>query len=151
VEINNLSHTDDIMLLYAVSRKSHKSKPKYTQANLKRWAQALVEENRRRKRAGDPRLSLDEYINKIHGILTPAAPTKTEAYVEPQSYAVQRSQEIKKYRSLVSDQITNCERKEPIQYSGERTLLGIAVMHKSNMVPVFDAESAKDIAQMRRN
>ena len=36
-------------------------------------------------------------------------------------------------------------------YSGERRLLGVATMHKSNMVPVFDREDAKDIAQMRRN
>jgi len=38
-------------------------------------------------------------------------------------------------------------------YSGERTLLGVATMHKSNMVPIFadKKEDAKDIAQMRRN
>ena len=36
-------------------------------------------------------------------------------------------------------------------YSGERRLLGVATMHKSNMVPVFDSKDAKDIAQMRRN
>jgi len=37
-------------------------------------------------------------------------------------------------------------------YSGERQLLGIATMHKSNMVPVFadKKEDAKDIAKMRR-
>ena len=36
-------------------------------------------------------------------------------------------------------------------YSGERRLLGVAIMHKSNMVPVFDSKDAKDIARMRRN
>jgi len=41
-------------------------------------------------------------------------------------------------------------RKKQMQYSGERKLLGIATMHKSNMVPVFDKEDAKDIAKMRR-
>jgi len=43
--------------------------------------------------------------------------------------------------------------KERQIYSGERTLLGVAVMHKSNMVPVFadKKEDAIDIAQMRRN
>ena len=35
-------------------------------------------------------------------------------------------------------------------YSGERRLLGVATMHKSNMVPVFDSKDAKDIARMRR-
>ena len=43
--------------------------------------------------------------------------------------------------------------KERLTYSGERTLLGVAVMHKSNMVPVFadKKEDAVDIANMRRN
>ena len=43
--------------------------------------------------------------------------------------------------------------KERLTYSGERQLLGIATMHKSNMVPVFadKKQDAKDIAEMRRN
>mgnify|MGYP003342647134 CR=1 FL=1 len=37
-------------------------------------------------------------------------------------------------------------------YSGQRRLLGIATMHKSNMVPVFadNKQVAEDIAKMRR-
>lgn len=35
-------------------------------------------------------------------------------------------------------------------YSGEMQLLGIATMHKSNMVPVFKKQDAEDIAKMRR-
>ena len=35
-------------------------------------------------------------------------------------------------------------------YSGERKLLGIATMHKSNLVPVFEKQDAIDIAKMRR-
>ena len=43
--------------------------------------------------------------------------------------------------------------KERNVYSGERQLLGIATMHKSNMVPIFadKKQDAKDIAEMRRN
>ena len=46
----------------------------------------------------------------------------------------------------------NATRKEPMKYTGERKLLGIATMHKSNMVPVFEdqKEQAIEIAQMRR-
>ena len=38
------------------------------------------------------------------------------------------------------------------EYNGERQLIGIATMHKSNMVPIFAdrKEDAKDIASMRR-
>ena len=41
-------------------------------------------------------------------------------------------------------------RHKPQQYSGERKLLGVATMHKSNLVPVFNEQDAKDIAKMRR-
>ena len=43
-------------------------------------------------------------------------------------------------------------KKEKMEYSGERKLIGIATMHKSNAVPIFehDKEHAKDIARMRR-
>jgi hypothetical protein len=34
-------------------------------------------------------------------------------------------------------------------YTGDK-LLGIAAMHKSNLVPIFDDDSAKDVASMRR-
>lgn len=57
-------------------------------------------------------------------------------------------------RSLpTSDRICgNGTRKEGNTYSGERQLLGVATMHKSNMVPVFadKKEDAKEIARMRR-
>ena len=44
-------------------------------------------------------------------------------------------------------------KREPMQYTGERKLLGIQTMHKSNMVPIFeeDKEHAIDIARMRRS
>jgi len=34
-------------------------------------------------------------------------------------------------------------------YTGDK-MIGIAAMHKSNLVPVFNDESAKDVAKMRR-
>lgn len=57
------------------------------------------------------------------------------------------------YPSLVTNATGNCTpRVEPMQYTGERKLLGIAAMHKSNLVPVFedDKNYAKDLARMRR-
>jgi len=50
------------------------------------------------------------------------------------------------------DGIGNGFKREANTYSGERQLLGVATMHKSNMVPVFadQKEQAKEIASMRR-
>lgn len=48
-----------------------------------------------------------------------------------------------------SDTVGNGFRKEAKVYTGSN-LLGIATMHKSNMVPVFRKEDAVHISQMRR-
>jgi hypothetical protein len=35
------------------------------------------------------------------------------------------------------------------QYTGDK-IVGLATMHKSNLVPIFNHEAAKDVAKMRR-
>ena len=42
-------------------------------------------------------------------------------------------------------------KKEQMQYSGKRKLIGIGLMHKSNLVPVWDEEGAKEITLMKGN
>lgn len=54
------------------------------------------------------------------------------------------------YRS-VTDISSHTARQEPLQYTGQRRLIGIATMHKSNAVPVFEREEAMEIAKMRRS
>jgi hypothetical protein len=44
----------------------------------------------------------------------------------------------------------NAAKRESSVYSGDR-LVGIATMHKSNLVPVWNEDQAKDLATMRRN
>ena len=60
--------------------------------------------------------------------------------------------EGRKFESCRSDQFYNSSsaKKDEKVYSGERKLLGIATMHKSNMVPVFSTEDAEALAKMRR-
>jgi hypothetical protein len=54
---------------------------------------------------------------------------------------------------VTSDKVGNGAAKPQMVYSGERQLIGVATMHKSNLVPIFAdrKEDAVDIAQMRRN
>ena len=40
-------------------------------------------------------------------------------------------------------------KKAPVQYTGD-AMLGVATMHKSNSVPVFQQKDAEDISRMRR-
>lgn len=44
---------------------------------------------------------------------------------------------------------SHCSKPKDKVYTGT-AMIGIATMHKSNMVPVFNTESAKDISKMRR-
>lgn len=71
-----------------------------------------------------------------------------------ESYNTLLEDQKKLYQSLENKygDLSHMRRKEPMQYTGERRLLGVAVMHKSNMVPVFaeDENYAKDLARMRR-
>ena len=70
-----------------------------------------------------------------------------------------RETELDKAPSLRTKQsFSACTKKEPMHYTGERKLVGIAMMHKSNLVPVFaddddktGRKQATEISQMRRN
>ena len=56
------------------------------------------------------------------------------------------------YPSYVSKNTTAITKERTDAIHSERKLLGIAAMHKSNLVPVFedDKQYAKDLARMRR-
>ena len=41
-------------------------------------------------------------------------------------------------------------KKESMVYDGERKLIGVAVLHKSCLQPVFSQQEAEEIAKMRR-
>lgn len=74
---------------------------------------------------------------------------RSEVKVEPvvQSGIVYR--ETPNYPSVMSDSFST-EKRETNKYTGDK-LIGIAMMHKSNLVPVFNPEHAKDVSSMRRN
>ena len=76
-------------------------------------------------------------------------PIRAKAALEA---AERREQEKKEFLERISKVKDSMGKKEALQYTGERKLVGIATMHKSNAVPIFedDKEHAIDIARMRR-
>lgn len=92
-------------------------------------------------------LEFKDYVAYLNG--TYKAPKRT-AYLK--AYEPPKLRETKHYPSLSNSIGGNGVRKEPMKYTGERKLLGIATMHKSNMVPIFEdnKEEAIEIARMRR-
>lgn len=77
---------------------------------------------------------------------------------KPKLNGVSKTKESQSYRRetpdipSVGDGVGNGLKKNSNVYSGERQLLGVATMHKSNMVPIFadNKDEAKEIARMRR-
>jgi hypothetical protein len=59
------------------------------------------------------------------------------------------AEDFKKVSSLKTNAIDTFDRPAPV-YTGT-SMIGIATMHKSNSVPVFNSEAAKDISKMRRD
>ena len=121
---------------------------KRTKVQQIEFEQQHREHNKRMKRihAHDQTMTLNEYDLYVRGQYKPD-PKKFKEFVP--SPAFQR--ETKQYPSYGED-IGIAAKKESLKYTGERKLLGIATMHKSNMVPIFEdnKELAIEIARMRR-
>lgn len=53
------------------------------------------------------------------------------------------------YPSLTVNKVGLCTKRDSLKYTGNE-MIGIGQLHKSNAVPVFRTEDAKDLARMRR-
>ena len=77
---------------------------RYTKSNMERWRASLIEVNKQRKRQGEVKLSLDEYIDQLHGIKSKKDTKKSPAYSRPKTLAEERIDENrKKYKSVLTD------------------------------------------------
>ena len=127
---------------------------KMTAGRLQKLQKDHREHNKYMKRihAHSNVMTFDEYVEYVSGNFKPKTTTKSKEW----KYEL-TVRDTKHYPS-VGNGVGVGLVKEPLQYTGERRLVGIATMHKSNMVPVFADDDDKDgskqateIAQMRRN
>lgn len=115
-------------------------KDKLTDSKFTKYAMDWRDDCKRAKKLGIKPKTLEEYVDYRQGNYKPKLRgTKIPKY--------NVSDHRQKYPSQYESGTTYA-RKE-MAYTGDR-LLGIATMHKSNMVPVFSQESAEEIAKMRR-
>ena len=135
--------------LTTTSYKKRKQKQR-TKNQQAKFEQQHREYNKSMKRMGchSQMMTLEEYDLYVRGQYKPKQ--KADEFVEykpTQSYR-RETPHIPSYGAGVG----NAPKKQANTYSGERQLLGVATMHKSNMVPVFadQKEQAKEIASMRR-
>lgn len=129
-----------------------------TKAKQERLVKEHREHNKRMKQLNchSNIMTFDEYVDYVHGNYKPKSKPSATNYSWSDHHGYTRSSP--NVPSYNSDTMTPCTKKESMQYTGERKLVGIAMMHKSNLVPVFADEDDKDgskqateIAQMRRN
>ena len=142
----------------SLNTKKRKSQ-KMTQGKLDRLQKEHREHNKQMKRLNchSNIMTFDEYVDYVHGNYKPKTDTKVTKLPWQQDTGYTRETEhVPSHNSEYS--FAPATKKESMQYTGERRLVGIAMMHKSNLVPVFaddddktGSKQATEIAQMRRN
>ena len=136
-----------------------RKKQKLTLGKIEKYQEQMREHNKFMKRIGAPEqvMDLQEYIAYAQGNHKPKVqPRAVSLPWHETGNSFERSPSVPSASSEKS--FAPATKKPSMQYTGERKLVGIATMHKSNMVPVFADEddvngskAATDIAQMRRN
>ena len=122
-----------------------KSKTKVTKAKLAQWEADWQIRNKWLKSLGLPKITLEQYIDEIHGRVK----TKTQSKFTPMKTPSTPVRDTPKIPSLITTG-GSCTKPAPKVYTGT-AMLGIATMHKSNSVPVFSQEEAVNISKMRRS
>lgn len=103
------------------------------------------EYNKLMRKLGSKTMTMEQYkkyrsgkLGRYRGKPAIKSPMEAKTYIRPSPKVPSGDT----YTSFVAT-------KREMQYTGDK-LVGIATMHKSNMVPVFKQEDAEDIARMRR-
>lgn len=97
-----------------------------------------------------PKAKLEQYEKwlKSHQPTKPLKIQKTNNVLSDYKLSVPAGRETKQYKSLNTTGGT-ATKSTPKVYTGTK-VMGIATMHKSNAVPVFNSEEAVEISKMRR-
>ena len=140
----------------SLNTKKRKSS-KMTKGRLERLQVQHREHNKSMKRihAHSNIMTFDEYVDYVSGNFKPKITPKTNTDWQWEGPNVRETLNIPSYSGKSS--FAPCVKKEQLQYTGKRRLVGIATMHKSNMVPIFaddddktGSKQATEIATMRR-
>lgn len=148
-----------------------KRKQKVTKAQQEEFERGWKERNIRLKEMGLPKETLEQYTEWVHGRGKKEKAKKNNRAVCSSPIATsftrqQNANEGTTNSSLESkDEVPwhsnnnrthgkiwvtgPCTTKQTPTYTGTK-IIGIGTMHKSNAVPIFSDEEAKDISKMRR-
>lgn len=106
-----------------------------------------VQKSKKRKPNAKQR-QLDEDWQKLINKWAPKKNTKVKVTNTVPKLVVPPGRETPNYPSLQTHEYS-CAKKESLFYTGDK-MKGIGTLHKSNAVPIFTDEEARDQAAMRR-
>jgi hypothetical protein len=119
---------------------------KLTKRKRAEWEFDWMADNKARKAQGMPKITFEQYCDNRLGKVKLDKPVFKDL---SQQITHPRYVDRVEHRSL-EVVAGNTLKRESLKYDGERKLLGIAVLHKSCLQPVFSQQEAEEIAKMRR-
>ena len=153
---------------YLTTTSYKKPKEKITKAKQEELERGWRDRNQRLKQMGLPKETLEQYTEWVYGR---GKKKKTETRHEAESKAAtslkckgsndshrvrdvesadhrdkSRTPDTKKTKPWITGPVSS--KPSPV-YTGEN-IIGIAVMHKSCLQPIFNKQAAEDVAKMRR-
>jgi len=146
---------------YLTTTSTKKRKEKVTKAQQEELERGWRERNQRLKQMGFPKETLEQYTDFVHGR---SKDKKKKTQHEPANKAAVPRQDkgvgCPQQADTNNPNVQNTNRKMewitgPVSskpsptYTGEN-IIGIAVMHKSCLQPIFNKQAAEDVAKMRR-
>jgi len=133
---------------YLTTTNYRKRKVTVTKAKQAQWHDWWMARNRELKRQGLPKISFEQFVDELHGRVHVAKVRPNQQGQLAVNYQVPRERSTAHIPSRDSWQGSTAKKESP-KYTGD-AMIGIGVMHKSNSVPIFKAEDARDISSMRR-
>lgn len=132
---------------YTTNNTKKRKEKKPTKAMMAQWEADYASRKREWKRNGDPIISFEQWLNERRGIVAPAKTASKTAKNLP-TLAIPEGRSTRHIASLNTG-VGVATKPEVKVYTGEECL-GIAVLHKSCLQPVFSKQAAEDTAKMRR-
>ena len=142
----------------SLNTKKKRKSQKMTAGKLERLQKQHREHNKHMKQLGchNNVMTFQEYCDYVSGnYKSKFKPSVIKTDWEQEGYT-RKTEPVPSHNSKHS--FAPATKRESMQYTGERKLVGIAMMHKSNLVPVFaddddknGQKAATEYAQMRRN
>lgn len=129
-----------------------RKKKKLTENQLEKLKVEWRQYNKRMRQTHNHRLqfnAFEDYLSYVRGEYKPKRKEEFKPYVPPET----TRRETKPVPSLSPQgaiPANGTAKQEPKQYTGDY-IIGIATMHKSNLVPVGRGSDPTDYATMRRN